>query len=246
MYANQRHPIITGLIVLLLIGLHLYVRDPDTNDSALNSDLYCMSPQSFLSVIRQAKDSFHHYKEQYLGKNSKDDDWLSYNWKEYFFPREPPSWDLTDVLPLILSPYTHIQLSHLILNLSALLHYGRLWEKRWGSVRFAWTVFIFGFLICIVEFSLIIGIYRLDKNNIIDLHQYIDIRRLMKSCSVGFSGILYFLMSLDSFATGNYHHPLIALAVTHYTHSNVATAGHIAGVVLGWLMFGRMARFIEE
>lgn len=237
MSAMERVPIITGILVGVLIATHLLLKTSPT----ATPDLYCLSPFSFMEMARKLENTRVYWMEElgYLEKQGFA--WLSS--KFLGITAQKPVWSWAEVIPLLLSPYTHVQAHHLILNLSALIHYGRLWERRWGSIRFFLVTFFFAFLIVLLEYGLIIGLFLLNQDHFISLPKYIDINGLMFTCSVGYSGVLYFLMTMDALATGNYHYPLLAMAVTHFTHEHIATFSHLAGIILGFLVHRSIGHF---
>nr|XP_020648263.1 rhomboid-related protein 4 isoform X2 [Pogona vitticeps] len=135
---------------------------------------------------------------------------------------------------LYLSAFHHADDWHLYFNMVSLLWKGIKLEKRLGS---AW----FGYII--VLFSLLVGVVYMFLE--FALAELLNDPSYMRSCAVGFSGVLFALKVLN-----NYYHPggysnvmgimvsskyacWLELIAIHLLSPGSSFAGHLAGILVG-------------
>ena len=154
---------------------------------------------------------------------------------------------LHGLLTLFISTYTHLAFFHLFWNMSVLVYYGGIYERKWGSMKFLLNVALFG-LLCNLLHILVASMI-----TVIPMPLWIK-SNLVYTCSLGFSGVLFFLISIDCFdpkvsstegqqvfglmPVPKKYYPWIMLALMQLMIKNVSFIGHLAGLLLG-LMYAR-------
>lgn len=154
---------------------------------------------------------------------------------------------LHGLLTLFVSTYTHLAFFHLFWNMSVLVYYGGIYERKWGSMKFLLNTILFGLLCNLLHVAVAFVITSIPMPIWIKSN-------LVYTCSLGFSGVLFFLISIDCFdpkvsssegqqvfglmPVPKKYYPWIMLALMQLMIKNVSFIGHLAGLLLG-LMYAR-------
>lgn len=148
---------------------------------------------------------------------------------------------------LYLSPFHHADDWHLYFNMVSLLWKGMKLERRLGSVSFGYIITLFSVLIGIVYMILEFA-----------LAEVLDNAVYIKSCAVGFSGVLFALKVLN-----NHYHPggtsnimgiplsnkyacWLELVAIHLLSPGTSFAGHLAGILVGLMYTAGPLKLIME
>lgn len=149
---------------------------------------------------------------------------------------------------LLASSYFHLSFFHIFWNMSVWVYYGGVYERKWGSAKFALNIFISGLLSNLIH-VLLAGVI-----SYIPFQPEFIYNTFVRTCSVGISGVLFFLISLDCFdpelppnsgqqifglmPVPKKYYPWIMLALMQLMVKNVSFLGHLGGLLLG-LMYAR-------
>ena len=136
------------------------------------------------------------------------------------------------------SAFTHASFFHLLVNMTAFIQIGAFGlEMKLGSVTFALLVFLFTILCGIVHVFLASAMWYL-----------LGMSGYMNECAVGFSGVIFSLVVLDTafsnirqrdvfglFVVNAYMYPFALIAIVQMLAPNSSFLGHLSGVVVGSL-----------
>ena len=136
------------------------------------------------------------------------------------------------------SAFTHASFFHLLVNMTAFIQIGAFGlEMKLGSVTFALLVFLFTILCGIVHVFLASAMWYL-----------LGISGYINECAVGFSGVIFSLVVLDTafsnirqrdvfglFVVNAYMYPFALIAIVQMLAPNSSFLGHLSGVVVGSL-----------
>jgi rhomboid domain-containing protein 1 len=147
---------------------------------------------------------------------------------------------------LILATLFHANSMHLYYNMSSLLLKGRLLEPVMGTYPFAWLVFMFAMLTSVL---MVLASYFLNPW----MPQY----RMMDTCAVGFSGVLFALNTALPYVI---QHPdqsvvygiqvptryvtVMELLLISVLVPNASFLGHLCGIIVGYAFGTRYFDFI--
>jgi membrane associated rhomboid family serine protease len=169
------------------------------------------------------------------------------------FWRDPANWCLSPtswlvrypLVSLFLSTYTHLSFFHIFFNMSVFVFYGTTYERKWGSTKFWINLVLAGLLSNIIHTFLALMIYAIPG-----IPDFI-ISNLVRTCSVGISGVLFFFMAIDCFdpevqpgdgiqvfglvPVPKKYYPWIMLALMQLLIVHVSFLGHLSGLLLGLL-----------
>ena len=149
---------------------------------------------------------------------------------------------------LLISSYAHLSFFHIFFNMSVWVFYGGLFERKWGSAKFATNILIAGLATNVIH--LIIS----KMFSYLPIFSFYVFDMLVNTCSLGVSGVLFFLISVDCFdpelppnsgqqifglmPVPKRYYPWIMLALMQLMIKNVSFLGHLSGLILG-LMYAR-------
>lgn len=150
---------------------------------------------------------------------------------------------------LFTSTYTHLSFFHIFWNMSVWVYYGGVYERKWGSAKFALNVLLAG-LACNLIHLVVAGI--ISYIPFLPLSWGYDL--FVRTCSLGVSGVLFFFISVDCFdpdlpansgqqifglmPVPKKYYPWIMLVLMQLMIKNVSFLGHLSGLLLG-LMYAR-------
>jgi len=136
------------------------------------------------------------------------------------------------------SAFTHGSFFHLLVNMTAFIQIGAFGlELKLGSINFGLLVFLFTILCGMVHVFLASAMWYL-----------LGIGGYMNECAVGFSGVIFSLVVLDTafsnirqrdvfglFVVNAYMYPFALIAIVQLLAPHSSFLGHLSGVVVGSL-----------
>ncbi|KAK5577435.1 hypothetical protein RB653_002376 [Dictyostelium firmibasis] len=146
---------------------------------------------------------------------------------------------------MIISNFFHLDLLHILFNMLSFIPLGTVLEKnKFGSLRFFYIVLLFGALIPMMAFILSL------------VSNYLEIGYSFYSCSVGFSGCVFALLTIHFFNDSLVSlygmtripaklYPWAILIITNFIFPQSSLVGHLSGILIAILyMNGYLNCFI--
>ncbi|KAN0003563.1 hypothetical protein ACTFIZ_009735 [Dictyostelium cf. discoideum] len=146
---------------------------------------------------------------------------------------------------MIISNFFHLNLLHILFNMLSFIPLGTVLERnKFGSLLFFYLILLFSVLISMMNFILSLVGY------------YLDIGYSYYSCSVGFSGCIFALLTIHCFNDNLVSlygitripakfYPWAILIITDFILPMTSFVGHLSGIIIGILyMNGYLNCFI--
>lgn len=136
---------------------------------------------------------------------------------------------------MIISNFFHLNLLHILFNMLSFIPLGTVLERnKFGSLLFFYLILLFSVLISMMNFILSLVAY------------YLDIGYSYYSCSVGFSGCIFALLTIHCFNDNlvslygitripSKLYPWAILIITNFILPMTSFVGHLSGILIGTL-----------
>eukprot|EP01105_Mastigella_eilhardi_P021593 TRINITY_DN5242_c0_g1_i2.p1 TRINITY_DN5242_c0_g1~~TRINITY_DN5242_c0_g1_i2.p1 ORF type:complete len:287 (+),score=60.36 TRINITY_DN5242_c0_g1_i2:29-889(+) len=143
---------------------------------------------------------------------------------------------LTEVYRIYTAPLFHGGLLHVLMNMMALFVMSIMLEKKMGTMNYAWVLLMLttvgGVLHVVITLLL----------------EFLNVYHSMWSCAVGFSGVIFGLLVIETsisndlersvfglFTVSAKLYPWILLVLMQFLLPNVSFVGHLSGILAGYL-----------